>query len=192
MSSGAASGMQRTRNSASGVLSTLLDRKLVKIVGRKQVVGRPFMYGTTREFLDKFGLKDLSDLPKVEDMSEALGFDLPTPVDEEVPLPLFGTDDLDTSAADAEASASPADAPDAEDSPDAAGPSDAAESRDTTGFPDVAHSAHAVNPSDCSDAAHSPDDVGTDAAANGGADASDDAGAGRVGPDEDVARRGKS
>lgn len=73
---------------ASGVLNTLLDRKLVKIVGRKQVVGRPFMYGTTREFLDKFGLKDLSDLPKVEDMSEALGFDLPTPVDEEATLPL--------------------------------------------------------------------------------------------------------
>jgi segregation and condensation protein B len=84
---------------ASGVLSTLLDRKLVKIVGRKQVVGRPFMYGTTREFLDKFGLKDLSDLPKVEDMSEALGFDLPTPVDEaaslpfEAPLPLDGSDE---------------------------------------------------------------------------------------------------
>lgn len=70
-------------SATTGVLNTLLDRKLVKIVGRKQVVGRPFMYGTTREFLDKFGLKDLSDLPKVEDMSEALGFDLPTPVDED-------------------------------------------------------------------------------------------------------------
>ena len=69
-------------SATTGVLNTLLDRKLVKIVGRKQVVGRPFMYGTTREFLDKFGLKDLSDLPKVEDMSEALGFDLPTPIDE--------------------------------------------------------------------------------------------------------------
>ena len=69
-------------SATTGVLNTLLDRKLVKIVGRKQVVGRPFMYGTTREFLDKFGLKDLTDLPKVEDMSEALGFDLPTPVDE--------------------------------------------------------------------------------------------------------------
>jgi segregation and condensation protein B len=69
-------------SATTGVLNTLLDRKLVKIVGRKQVVGRPFMYGTTREFLDKFGLRDLSDLPKVEDMSEALGFDLPSPVDE--------------------------------------------------------------------------------------------------------------
>ncbi|MEX2270245.1 MAG: SMC-Scp complex subunit ScpB [Vicinamibacterales bacterium] len=61
----------------SGVLATLLDRKLVRIVGRKQVVGRPFMYGTTREFLERFGLNDLSDLPKVEDMSELLGFELP-------------------------------------------------------------------------------------------------------------------
>lgn len=61
----------------SGVLATLIDRKLVKIVGRKQVVGRPFMYGTTREFLERFGLNDLTDLPKVEDMSELLGFELP-------------------------------------------------------------------------------------------------------------------
>lgn len=61
----------------SGVLGTLADRKLVKIVGRKAVVGRPFMYGTTREFLERFGLNDVSDLPKVEDMSELLGFDLP-------------------------------------------------------------------------------------------------------------------
>ena len=60
-----------------GVLGTLIDRKLVKIVGRKQVVGRPFMYGTTRDFLERFGLNDLSDLPKVEDMSELLGFELP-------------------------------------------------------------------------------------------------------------------
>lgn len=60
-----------------GVLSTLVDRKLVKIVGRKAVVGRPFMYGTTREFLERFGLNDISDLPKVEDMSELLGFELP-------------------------------------------------------------------------------------------------------------------
>jgi segregation and condensation protein B len=79
-------------SATTGVLNTLLDRKLVKIVGRKQVVGRPFMYGTTREFLDKFGLRDLADLPKVEDMSEALGFDLPSPVDEGdgVSLPFDG------------------------------------------------------------------------------------------------------
>jgi segregation and condensation protein B len=70
---------------AAGVVSTLIERKLVKIVGRKQVVGRPFLYGTTREFLERFGLNDLSDLPKVEDMSELLGFDLPTSVSEPAP-----------------------------------------------------------------------------------------------------------
>src|SRR6186997_2358753 len=68
-----------------GVLGTLVERHLVKVVGRKQVVGRPFLYGTTREFLERFGLNDLSDLPKVEDMSELLGFDLPASVGEPAP-----------------------------------------------------------------------------------------------------------
>jgi segregation and condensation protein B len=61
-----------------GVLATLLERHLIKIAGRKQVVGRPFLYATTREFLIRFGLRDLSDLPKVEDLADVLGFDLPT------------------------------------------------------------------------------------------------------------------
>ena len=64
-------------SSSGGVLSTLVERRLIKTVGRKQVVGRPFMYATTREFLERFGLNDISDLPKVEEMSEALGFELP-------------------------------------------------------------------------------------------------------------------
>src|SRR5207302_2129926 len=75
----------------SGVLNTLLERHLVKIVGRKQVVGRPFLYATTKEFLIRFGLNDLKDLPEVEDMAEALGLDSPvlverTPREEELPL----------------------------------------------------------------------------------------------------------
>jgi segregation and condensation protein B len=70
---------------AAGVVGTLIERKLIKIVGRKQVVGRPFLYGTTREFLERFGLNDLSDLPKVEDMSDLLGFDLPAGIGEEAP-----------------------------------------------------------------------------------------------------------
>jgi segregation and condensation protein B len=61
----------------SGVLGTLIDRKLIRISGRKAVVGRPFMYATTREFLDRFGLRDLTDLPRVEDIADVLGFDLP-------------------------------------------------------------------------------------------------------------------
>ena len=62
----------------SGVLGTLVERRLVKVVGRRAVIGRPFLYATTREFLDRFGLKDLADLPKVEDMAEALGMEVPT------------------------------------------------------------------------------------------------------------------
>jgi segregation and condensation protein B len=74
-----------------GVLNTLLERHLIKIVGRKAVVGRPFMYATTKEFLIRFGLNDLSDLPKVEDMAEALGIEAPLLVErplEEDQLPL--------------------------------------------------------------------------------------------------------
>jgi segregation and condensation protein B len=75
----------------SGVLNTLLERHLIKIVGRKNVIGRPFLYSTTKEFLIRFGLNDLADLPKVEDMAEALGLEAPilveqTPRDEELPL----------------------------------------------------------------------------------------------------------
>jgi len=75
----------------SGVLNTLLERHLVKIVGRKQVVGRPFLYATTKEFLIRFGLNDLADLPKVEDMAEALDLEAPilverTPPEELLPL----------------------------------------------------------------------------------------------------------
>lgn len=68
-----------------GVLGTLLERHLIKIVGRKQVVGRPFLYATTKDFLIRFGLKDLSDLPKVEDMAEALGFEPPALLVEQTP-----------------------------------------------------------------------------------------------------------
>jgi len=82
---------------ASGVLSTLLERNLIKIVGRKNVVGRPFMYGTTKEFLIRFGLKDLGDLPRIEDMADALGFNPPAGLVEQTPredvLPLEETDE---------------------------------------------------------------------------------------------------
>lgn len=70
----------------SGVLSTLLERHLIKIVGRKNVIGRPFLYGTTKEFLIRFGLNDLGDLPKIEDMAQQLGFE-PPPVLMERPVP---------------------------------------------------------------------------------------------------------
>ena len=55
---------------ASGVLRTLLERKLVRIVGRKEVPGRPIMYGTTKYFLEHFGLSDLSQLPPLREFKE--------------------------------------------------------------------------------------------------------------------------
>jgi segregation and condensation protein B len=56
----------------SGVISTLLDRKLVTTAGRKQVIGRPILYKTTKEFLLRFGLNDVSELPSMEEF-EKLG-----------------------------------------------------------------------------------------------------------------------
>ena len=58
---------------SAGVVRTLLERKLVKIVGRKKVVGHPLLYGTTKEFLVRFGLKNVRDLPQLKDMSEVFG-----------------------------------------------------------------------------------------------------------------------
>ena len=59
----------RGRNSA-GVLKTLLERRLIRISGRKEVVGSPFLYATTRDFLLQFGLRKLSELPPLEDFEE--------------------------------------------------------------------------------------------------------------------------
>ena len=54
----------------SGVLRTLLERKLVRIVGRKDVPGRPIMYGTTKHFLQHFGLSELGELPPLREFKE--------------------------------------------------------------------------------------------------------------------------
>jgi segregation and condensation protein B len=57
---------------SAGVIATLFDRKLVTTAGRKQVIGRPILYKTTKEFLMRFGLKDLAELPSMEEF-EKLG-----------------------------------------------------------------------------------------------------------------------
>jgi len=54
--------------SSDGVIKNLLERRLIKVVGRKDVPGRPRLYGTTREFLQFFGLKDLSELPPMREL----------------------------------------------------------------------------------------------------------------------------
>jgi segregation and condensation protein B len=99
-----------------GVLKTLLEKRLIRILGRKEVVGRPILYGTTKQFLLHFGLKGLGDLPRIEEFAEVLGeevdvaglkraIEAPRPV--EIPL------------AEGEAGAS-----DSEVSPEAGGPDD--------------------------------------------------------------------
>jgi segregation and condensation protein B len=62
----------RGKNSAAAI-RTLLERRLIRITGRKEVVGRPFVYATTREFLMHFGLRSLSDLPPLEEFEETFG-----------------------------------------------------------------------------------------------------------------------
>jgi segregation and condensation protein B len=59
--------------SPSGVIKTLLERRMVRIAGRKEVVGKPFLYATTREFLVHFGLNSLKDLPPLEEFEETFG-----------------------------------------------------------------------------------------------------------------------
>lgn len=53
-----------------GILRALLERKLIRIVGKKDVPGRPLLYGTTREFLELFGLSNIKDLPTLKDLDE--------------------------------------------------------------------------------------------------------------------------
>ena len=53
-----------------GVIKTLLDKRLIKIIGKKELPGRPLVYGTTQEFLEVFSLKDISALPNLQDMKQ--------------------------------------------------------------------------------------------------------------------------
>lgn len=66
-----------------GVINTLLDRSLIRAVARKDVPGRPFLYGTTPEFLQLFNLKDLAHLPTLKEMEEIT---LPEMAGDELPL----------------------------------------------------------------------------------------------------------
>src|SRR5262249_25727869 len=95
-----------------GVIKTLLEKRLIRITGRKEVVGRPMLYGTTKDFLLHFGLKDLAELPKIEEFAEVLGEEvdvaglkqaIEAPRPAEVPLT------EEDSAADASAEDSPKD-----------------------------------------------------------------------------------
>lgn len=89
-----------------GVIKTLLEKKVIAPAGRKKVPGRPVMYQTTRKFLEYFGLKDLSDLPTLEDFKETdLAGNLPL----QTHLP-FGEREEEVSAVEAPPSDSPKEA----------------------------------------------------------------------------------
>ncbi len=86
-----------------GVLGSLLSRKLIATAGRKQVIGRPILYKTTKEFLLRFGLKDLSELPSMEEFEKMASELTDTAAEEEaaqaaVGAPPAGGPDLDESA----------------------------------------------------------------------------------------------
>lgn len=68
-----------------GVLKTLLDRKLIRILGKKDIPGKPLIYGTTREFLEVFNLKDLASLPTLKEIQELV---MPDGSEQQVALPL--------------------------------------------------------------------------------------------------------
>jgi len=74
----------------SGALRSLLDKRMVRILGKKRVVGNPLLYGTTKQFLIHFGLNGLGDLPAIEDFEELVGDlveDPPLATDEKPPDP---------------------------------------------------------------------------------------------------------
>lgn len=68
-----------------GVLKSLMEKKLIRILGKKDIPGKPLIYGTTKEFMSTFGLKDLASLPSLKEVRELA--DDPT-VGEQAPLPL--------------------------------------------------------------------------------------------------------
>jgi segregation and condensation protein B len=79
---------------SAGVLGSLLSRKLIATAGRKQVIGRPILYKTTREFLLRFGLKDLNELPSMEEFEKMAALELSEESDEETAEPAEQSGDL--------------------------------------------------------------------------------------------------
>ncbi len=94
-----------------GVIATLLDRKLITTAGRKAVIGRPILYKTSKEFLLRFGLRDIAELPSMEEfeklLAESFQSDLPPsedkPEEESLSLPLSAGEDSSAEDSSSEA-----------------------------------------------------------------------------------------
>jgi segregation and condensation protein B len=85
-----------------GVIGTLLDRKLITTAGRKQVIGRPILYKTTKEFLMRFGLKDVNELPSMEEFEKLVAESF-----QEELIPAERTADISETSEDATAAEPP-------------------------------------------------------------------------------------
>jgi segregation and condensation protein B len=82
-----------------GVLGSLMARKLITTAGRKQVIGRPILYKTTKDFLLRFGLKDINELPSIEEFEKMAGeLADAEPVQEEIPMSPHNTSEEDAAA----------------------------------------------------------------------------------------------
>ena len=77
---------------SNAVLRTLLERRMIRVAGRKEVVGSPFLYRTTREFLVHFGLNDIRDLPRLEEFGDLIGENL----NEDVVAAINAQDDVES------------------------------------------------------------------------------------------------
>jgi segregation and condensation protein B len=86
-----------------GVLKTLLDRKLIAESGRKNVVGKPILYKTTKEFLVQFGLKDVSELPTLKEFEELGRLEIAEEESAQLPLIDMESTEADAARTDAEA-----------------------------------------------------------------------------------------
>lgn len=102
-----------------GVLKTLLDRKLIAVAGRKQVIGKPILYKTTKDFLVQFGLKNLNELPTLREFQELgslAGGDPDGPVQENlIEMPAQPSDESEEATPEAAPEAAPETAPKAAD-----------------------------------------------------------------------------
>lgn len=108
-----------------GVLKTLLDRKLIAAAGRKNVIGKPILYKTTREFLVQFGLKDLNELPSLKEFEELRRMSVSEPEPEQKPEA-----DQEQAVLQLEQREGPQPEP-AESSPEAPGPAESVERRES-------------------------------------------------------------
>jgi len=146
---------------SSGVLGSLISRKLITTAGRKHVIGRPILYKTTKEFLLRFGLKDLNELPSIEEFEKMAG-ELAETEDISAPTGQMPFADAEADDEDGTSTETDSDPEEAETKAAAAAAvrvSDESASREFADFPGVAVEAE-VKPTEMVDAGEATSSVG--------------------------------